>query len=76
LADELAYWLDGETSANPAEEILAAVRPGMLQFGGRAMLLAGSSPYRRTGPLWEAYRRHCIKPAHERYPGAQRVRVM
>lgn len=58
LADELAYWFDGETSANPSEEILAAVRPGMLQFGGRGMLLVGSSPYRRTGPLWDAYRRH------------------
>jgi hypothetical protein len=58
IADELAYWFAGETSANPAEEVLAAVRPGMLQFGGRAMLLAGSSPYRRAGPLWDAYRRH------------------
>ncbi|HLY44336.1 MAG TPA: hypothetical protein VKQ73_02050 [Stellaceae bacterium] len=63
LADELAYWFDGESSANPAEEILAAVRPGMLQFGGRGMLLAGSSPYRRTGPLWDAFRRHYGKPS-------------
>jgi hypothetical protein len=63
IADELAYWFDGETSANPAEEVLAAVRPGMLQFGGRAMLLAGSSPYRRAGPLWDAYRRHYDKPS-------------
>jgi hypothetical protein len=58
IADELAYWFDGDTSANSAEEILGAVKPGMLQFGGRAMLVAGSSPYRRTGPLWDAYRRH------------------
>lgn len=63
IADELAYWFDGETSANPSEEILAAVRPGMLQFGGRAMLLAGSSPYRRTGPLWNAYKRHYGRPS-------------
>jgi hypothetical protein len=63
LADELAYFFDGEASANPSEEILAAVRPGMLQFGGRAMLLAGSSPYRRTGPLWDAFRRHYGKPS-------------
>jgi hypothetical protein len=63
LADELAYWFDGDTSANPAEEILNAVRPGMLQFGGRGMLLAGSNPYRRTGPLWDAYRRHHGQPA-------------
>ena len=63
LADELAYWFDGDTSANPAEEILNAVRPGMLQFGGRGMLLAGSNPYRRTGPLWTAFRKHYGKPS-------------
>jgi hypothetical protein len=63
LGDELAYWFDGETSANPAEEILAAVKPGMLQFGGKAMLLAGSSPYRKAGPLWDAFRRHWGKPS-------------
>jgi hypothetical protein len=45
IADELAYWFDGEISANPAEEIIAAVRPAMLQFQGRGMLLAAA---RRT----------------------------
>lgn len=62
LADELGYWFDGEASANPAEEILAAIRPAMLQFAGRGMLLCGSSPYRRTGPLWEAFRKHYAAP--------------
>src|SRR5262249_3562321 len=47
LADELGYWFDGEVSANPAEEIIAAIKPAMLQFEGRAMLLCASSPYRR-----------------------------
>src|SRR5271167_1471631 len=50
LADELGYWFDTEISANPAEEIIAAIRPAMLQFRGRAMLLCASSPYRRAGP--------------------------
>jgi hypothetical protein len=63
IADELAYWFDGETSANPAEEILAAVRPAMLQFRGKGLLLAASSPYRRSGPLWQAYRTHFGKPS-------------
>ena len=55
IADELAVWFDGEVSANPSEEILAAIRPAMLQFQGNAMLLVASSPYRRTGPLWNAF---------------------
>jgi hypothetical protein len=29
IADEMAFWFDGESSANPAEEILAAARPAM-----------------------------------------------
>lgn len=62
VADELAFWFDGETSQNPAEEILRAVKPAMLQFGGRALLLGCSSPYRRAGPLWEAYKRHWGQP--------------
>jgi phage terminase large subunit-like protein len=61
LADELAYWFEGE-AANPAEEILRAIRPAMLQFKGKAMLLAGSSPFKRSGPLWEAYRDYFGKP--------------
>ena len=63
LADELAYWFDGEISANPAEEIIAAIRPAMLQFAGRGMLLCASSPYRRTGPLWNAFRNHWGHPS-------------
>jgi hypothetical protein len=63
IADELAFWFDGETSANPAEEILAAVRPAMLQFRGKGLLLAASSPYRRSGPLFQAYRTHHGKPS-------------
>jgi hypothetical protein len=62
LADELAYWFEGDTAANPAQEVLLAVRPAMLQFQGKAMLLAGSSPFKRSGPLWEAYRDHFGKP--------------
>jgi hypothetical protein len=63
LADELGYWFDGEISANPAEEIIAAIKPAMLQFRGKGLLLAASSPYRRSGPLWQAYRAHYGKPS-------------
>src|SRR5207249_831268 len=33
VADEIAFWFDGENSANPAEEILAAARPAMATMG-------------------------------------------
>jgi hypothetical protein len=29
LADEIAFWMDGEGSANPAGEIITALRPAM-----------------------------------------------
>jgi hypothetical protein len=55
LADELAFWRD-ETSANPADEILRAVRPGLASIPGSCLLKA-SSPYGRKGPLFNDYRR-------------------
>src|SRR6516162_8366435 len=42
LLDECAFWRD-ETSANPDEEILTALRPAMATIPG-AMLLCASSP--------------------------------
>jgi hypothetical protein len=56
LCDEIAFWRS-EDSANPAEEILGALRPAMSTIPG-ALLIALSSPYKRSGPLYEAYRRH------------------
>ncbi len=56
LCDEIAFWRS-EDSANPAEEILGAVRPAMSTIPG-ALLIALSSPYKRSGPLYDAYRRY------------------
>jgi hypothetical protein len=56
LCDEIAFWRS-EDSANPAEEILAAIIPAMSKIPG-AMLIALGTPYRRSGPLYESYRRH------------------
>ena len=56
LLDEAAFWtVEGSTDADV--EIIAALRPAMLQFPG-AMMLGASSPYSRRGALWEAHRRH------------------
>jgi len=55
VADEIAFWSVDEASANPAQEIINALRPAMMRG---ALLMAVSSPYSRRGPLWENYRRH------------------
>ncbi len=57
IADESAFWRSDETSANPDSEIFRALRPGMATIPG-AILLNASSPYRKRGVLWDAYRRH------------------
>ncbi len=56
ICDESAFWRD-ESSANPDEEIIAALGPGMATIPG-ALLLGISSPYWRRGVLWTKYRAH------------------
>ncbi|MFZ3327278.1 MAG: terminase family protein, partial [Methylocella sp.] len=57
LCDEIAFWRQDETSANPDVEILRALRPGMASIPGSILMLA-SSPYAKRGELYAAYRRH------------------
>src|SRR4051812_26835057 len=57
LIDEVAFLRSEETSANPDQEILAAVRPGLSSIPG-SMLLIGSSPYAKRGALYAAFRKH------------------
>ena len=57
LLDELAFWRD-DNSANPDAEVLNAIRAHMATFGDDAMVIAGSSPYSRTGVLWDAFKRY------------------
>jgi hypothetical protein len=53
VCDELAYWPVDESGANPSEEVLRAVRPGLATLKGR--LVAITSPYLKAGPVWDAY---------------------
>jgi len=53
LCDEIAFWRS-EDSANPAEEILAALRPAMATIP-HPLLIGLGTPYRRSGPLYDAY---------------------
>lgn len=56
LLDEIAFWRSDD-SANPDAEIVGALRPSMATIPN-ALMLGLSSPYRRAGVLWEAYRRY------------------
>jgi hypothetical protein len=56
IADESAFWLGVETSANPDTEIINAVRPGLATTGGP--LIIASSLYARRGVLWDVHRKH------------------
>jgi len=53
ICDEAAFWRDTETSANPMDEILAAITPGLLP-GGK--LLSISTPYGKFGTFYEVYK--------------------
>ena len=55
LCDEIAFWLI-EGSANPDEEVLRALRPGLGNL--RGLLLIASSPYAKRGVLYTSWREH------------------
>jgi hypothetical protein len=56
-ADESAFWMNSETSANPDIEILRALRPRMATIPN-SILLCASSPYSKKGALYSAYKSH------------------
>ncbi|MBA7497178.1 hypothetical protein ES702_07789 [subsurface metagenome] len=56
VCEEIAFWRD-EFSANPATEILRALRPGMIRIPN-SLLLAISTPYSQSGLLFETYTEH------------------
>ncbi|HEV2161186.1 MAG TPA: hypothetical protein VGR52_02970 [Stellaceae bacterium] len=56
VLDEVAFWRD-ESSANPDEEVYAALLPGLVTLPG-AMLIGISTPYRRSGLLFAKWRDH------------------
>lgn len=57
IADEIAFWRSEENAANPANEVLRAVKPSLATIPG-SLLLCISSPWARLGPLWQAFNKH------------------
>jgi len=74
VADEIAFWRS-EESANPDQEVLNAVRPGMANVPG-SLLLCISSPYSRRGELWKAYQKHFSKEDDSRLIWKASTRAM
>src|SRR5882762_8216867 len=54
ICDEIAFWRDTETGANPATEFLKAIRPAMATFP-TAKLVKITSPYAKQGVVWDDF---------------------
>ena len=60
IFDEIAFWRS-EGSATPDQEVLTAVMPSFVRGGEdrpSGLLVALSSPYRKTGLLYEKHKQH------------------
>ena len=55
VLDELGFWRDEVTAANPAEDVLNALRPAMATFTNHKLIKI-STPYRKEGVLWRDYK--------------------
>jgi hypothetical protein len=56
ILDELAFWRD-ENSANPDEETYKAIKPALASIPG-SMVIGISSPYRKSGLLYNKFTDH------------------
>jgi len=56
IMDEVAYWRD-DNSANPDLEVYNAIKPGTASLPG-SLIIGISSPYRKSGLLYQKYRDH------------------
>jgi hypothetical protein len=54
VCDEFAFWPDGTNAANPAEEVIAALVPGMATVSNPKLIII-STPFGKSGLLWTQY---------------------
>ncbi len=54
VCDELAFWPAGENTANPPEEVITALLPGM-DTVHNAKLVKISTPFGKSGLLWREF---------------------
>jgi hypothetical protein len=57
IMDECAYWRD-ESSSKPDEELYKAITPALASLAPDSMVIALSSPYRKSGLLYKKYKKH------------------
>ncbi len=57
ILDEVAFLRSGDDSASSDMEAYNAILPGMATLPG-SMLVGISTPYRKTGLLWDRYKKH------------------
>ncbi len=60
ILEEISFWRS-EDSANPDKEIMAAVRPALATIP-ESLLIGISTPYSRSGVLWEQFKANWGKP--------------
>jgi phage terminase large subunit-like protein len=63
IMDEVAYWR-GADSASPDTETFAAIEPATLTIPN-ALIIGISSPYRRSGLLFQKWSKHYGKPCDD-----------
>jgi hypothetical protein len=56
ICDEIGFWPSDDDAASPAEEVLAALRPGMATVRN-AKILKISTPFIKVGLLWDEFSR-------------------
>jgi hypothetical protein len=56
ICDEMAFWYHDENAANPEQEVLDALRPGMAT-ATRSKLIKVSTPFKKEGILWNEFQR-------------------
>ena len=56
IGTKAAHWRTGEENASSDAEVIAAAKPSMAMTPGGGLLILSSSPYRKSGVMYERWR--------------------